>query len=491
MGSGSIDNPMDAQKGLGDKKDFVINLLEKYGITTRNGKLAVYLSDKDLKINLGNIEKNNNDVEVMIFKQAIAVGWDCPRACILVLFREWRSVVFSIQTVGRIMRMPEWHHYKDQDLNVGYVYTSLSDIGIAEDISRDYVTTYVGIRTDDIYEKVNLISYHQKRFREETRLSSDFVPVFFSAAEELKLKEKISLKHSLVDTKLIASGNIDNVDLEIKSIERKGTFSLPKNDVELQEAFDSFVRSNLVPYSPELRSIKRINDSIYRFFDKAFNMDESCWTQIQAIVLAEENQQIIINTIDRAKTLYQNKVGKDKNELVKNDEYWNVPAEINYNLSYIRKDYKKSIIQPYYAKSKGNSPISLFEEDSDVEVDFIQLLEKSKKVVWWFRNGKSDSTFFAIPYKEDGTERAFYVDFIVMLADGRLGLFDTKGGVFARTAKERAEGLQAYIEEQNTMGKNLFGGIVVEKDGSWRLNSNPIYNFNPNDLIDWGYLDLS
>ena len=203
--------------------------------------------------------------EVMIFKQAIAVGWDCPRAAILVLFREWKSMVFSIQTIGRIMRMPEHRHYKNEELNLGYVFTSLSDIGIAEDIAKEYITVFEGVRGDD-YKDLDLISYHSKRFREETRLSSDFVPVFLQAARELKLKDKISSEHSIVDTKIIASGKIIDIDKEVKSIEKKGTLDIPKNEVELQNAFDSFARESLSPFAPEKRSIKRINDSIYKFF---------------------------------------------------------------------------------------------------------------------------------------------------------------------------------------------------------------------------------
>ena len=199
---GSNVNPLmliqipDSRAGL-DKKDSVIQLLGKYGITTENGKLAIYLSEKDNKINLENIEKDENEVEVMIFKQAIAVGWDCPRAAILVLFREWKSMVFSIQTIGRIMRMPEHHHYKNLELNIGYVFTSLSDIGIAEDIAKEYITVFEGKRREG-YKNIDLQSYHSKRFREETRLSSDFVPTFFKAADELKLKDRISLKHRIV-----------------------------------------------------------------------------------------------------------------------------------------------------------------------------------------------------------------------------------------------------------------------------------------------------
>lgn len=493
---GSSVNPLmliqipDNRQGLINKKDAIIQLLAKYGITTESGRLAIYLSDRDSKINLENIEKNENEAEVMIFKQAIAVGWDCPRAAILVLFREWKSIVFSIQTIGRIMRMPEHYHYKSDGLNIGYVYTSLSDIGIAEDIAKEYITIFEGKRRDD-YKDINLASYHSKRFREETRLSSDFVPIFFKAADELKLKNKISLKHSIVDTKLIASGRIENVDVETKSVEKKGTLDIPKNEVELQNAFDYFARENLAPFAPELRSIKRINDSIYRFFDKEFKMGVDDWPKIQAVVLAEENRQAFIDVINRAKELYQEAVGKGKHELVENDEPWNVPAIINYNLTFVKKNYKKSIIQPYYSKTKGNNNLTLFEEDSDIEVDFIEYLEKAKQVKWWFKNGKQDGSYFAVPYVESGVDKPFYVDFIVMLNDGIVGLFDTKGGIYAETAKARAEGLVAYIAGENKNDKKIFGGIVIKEKSSWRYNDNKKYEYNLGDLKAWKFLDLN
>ena len=63
---GSNVNPLmliqipDNRQGLINKKDAIIKLLAKYGITTENGRLAIYLSDKDSKINLENMEKNEN-----------------------------------------------------------------------------------------------------------------------------------------------------------------------------------------------------------------------------------------------------------------------------------------------------------------------------------------------------------------------------------------------------------------------------------------------
>lgn len=495
--SGSGVNPLlliqlpDTRQGMPDKKIEVIALLKKFGYTTENGNLAVYLSEKDSKINLENIEKNENEVEVMIFKQAIALGWDCPRAQILVLFRQWKeeTLVFSLQTLGRIMRMPEQKHYSVSGLNTAYLYTSLSDINtkVANDIAHDF-KVFEGKRRKD-YKNIDLTSYHSKRFREETRLSSDFVPIFFKAASELKLKNRVSFKHSIVDTKLIASGKIYDVDKEAKNIQKKGTLNIPKNEVELQNAFDFFARENLAPFHPELRSIKRINDSIYKFFGAS--RDEDRWPEIQAMVLAEENRQAVIDVINWAKELYQEAVGKGKHELLKNDEPWNVPETINYNMDFIKKNYKRSIIQPYYAKIKGINGPTLFEEDSDIEVAFIEYLEKSKRVKWWFKNGKQDGSYFAVPYTENGQEKLFYVDFIVMLNDGRIGLFDTKGGIYAQTAIERARGLAKYIVVENKKSKKLFGGIVLRDKNSWRYNDNEKYEYNPNDLKNWKFLNLN
>src|SRR5581483_5345587 len=107
------------------------------------------------------------------------------------------------------------------------------------------------------------------------------------------------------------------------------------------------------PFAPELRSIKRINDSIYTAFGARRSEDE--WPKIQAMVLASENQQPVIDTINLAKEMYLDKVGTGKHEVVKNDESWNVPKIINYNLSYTKKDYKKSVIHPYYAHARVNT----------------------------------------------------------------------------------------------------------------------------------------
>lgn len=482
----------DTRRGMPDKREEVEAVLAKLGYTRKNGRLAVYLSESDNRVNLENIEKNESEVDVLIFKQAIALGWDCPRAAILVLFRQWKEVTmtFSIQTLGRIMRMPEHKHYKDEDLNIAYLFTSLSDINtrIVEGASSG-IRPLTSYRRKD-YKDIDLLSHHSKRFREETRLSADFLPIFLEAAKDKHFPQKIVMK--TVPTHIIKDASIVNPDLEISDIEAK-TFPMPKTEGELQFAFDMFVRGNLAPFAPETRSIKRINDAIYTAFGARRNEDE--WPRIQAFILADEKKsaemrQKVIDTINKAKEDYIRVVGKGKREVIPNDDPWNIPRAINYEKNSRKQDYKKSIIHPYYAHERGGETIGLF-EDSDVEVAFIEHLEESSKVAWWFRNGSQDGTYFAVPYHEHGAERLFYVDFIVMTKDGRTGLFDTKSGLTAQTAGPRAEGLAHYINDQNKKkGKKLFGGIVVQDRGSWRFNDAEVYEYNPNDLKTWEFLEL-
>lgn len=481
----------DKKKGIPDKKEDVLRMLAKFGYTKDDPRVAIYLTGKE-KINLDNIEKSENEVEVMLFKQAIALGWDCPRATILVLFRQWtdENITFSIQTLGRIMRMPEHKYYEHNELNKAYLYTSLPDIdtrieqgGMQGDVKP--------LQSDRIksYANIDLTSYHSKRFREETRLSSDFRADFMQAAKELNLKKKVSFKHSIVNTKLIASGRILDTDKEAQGIEKAGILALPKTELELQNAFDFFVRESLAPeFAPETRSIKRINESIYAFFGAS--RDEDRWPEIQAVVLAEENQQAVVNVINRSKELYQERVGKGKNKIIKNENPWNVPFSISYDLMHKKKNYKKSVLLPYFAKTKTNEDQqTIFEEDSGIEVDFIKFLEESKEVDWWFKNGVSDATFFAVPYIENDLEKPFYVDFIVKLKDGRIGLFDTKGGIYAATAGPRAEGLAKYIKKEKGK-KKIFGGIVIKDKKSWRYNDSEKYEYNPNDLKNWKFLEF-
>lgn len=102
-------------------QDGIERYFDSQGITYENGRLACWLSD--MHENLERIEAPDGKQEAVIIKQAVATGWDCPRAHILVKLRDNMDETFEIQTIGRIRRMPEARHYGSDLLDSCYLYT--------------------------------------------------------------------------------------------------------------------------------------------------------------------------------------------------------------------------------------------------------------------------------------------------------------------------------------------------------------------------------
>jgi type III restriction enzyme len=468
----------DKRQGENDLKDEVIQILKnKHNITVENGKLAIYLSED--KANLDNITRNDSEAEVMIFKQAIALGWDCPRASILVLFRDWQSFTFSTQTLGRILRMPEIKHYDNDELNIGYVFTNLGDLSILEDTAGNYLTIQYAKRADS-YPDLKLRSVYSKRFREVSRLSPQFIRDFLEAAKELNLKDRIKQDVQEVNIQLLANGIVENIDLHPEHVaESTERIQRKQNVMEIQKIFNSFVAENLPPYFPEPRSIGRVREAIYRFLQINFPMQYKFGgVKAQKLILSPENRQQFIDAINHAKYIYQQGVDKQRKEII--TVSWDIPTSRNFNNRFSPRPMNKSVMQPYYEAADASQP----------EKGFAAFLNDTlKDVEWFYRNGESDATAFAIPYSNaQGEEAPFYVDWIVKFTDGRIGLFDTKSGITAETAKTRAEGLVAYINVENEKGRKLFGGIVIKQNGSWLYNNNEHYEYNHKDLSPWKYL---
>ena len=484
---GSIVNPLvliqlpDRRSELDEKKEEIVRLLDqKFDVNESNGKLAIWLSD-DKSPSLTEIEKLDNGVEVLIFKQAIALGWDCPRASILVIFRELKSFTFTIQTIGRIMRMPEFKYYKHEELNRGYVYTNLSNVIIEGDELKDYVTINESRRDEKRYSSISLRSISLDRARERTRLSGQFVKIFNEIAMLYHLKEKINTSPRKIADFIIADGKIRNVD-QTGEIESHGTISIVSRSQEINRKFDLFVWKNCTPYAPA-DSSDRIKTAIYSFLKDNFGIEKYS-EKAQLVTLGFENVNHFEEVINRSKSAYENEVVKvlNKKRVVKVNSSWEIPQFIFYNEKYNIFSSRKSIMQPFYRYIDASKP----------EIEFMKYLDRAdNSVKWWFKNRESEPKYFAIEYYDgDGEISAFYVDFIVKFNNGSIGLFDTKLGRTASVefAKSKAEALQEYIKSENKKNKNLLGGIVIPADlsyVSWKINNNYVYTDDFNNNENW------
>jgi len=378
------------------------------------------------------------------------------------------------------MPEPEYGHYGIEELNYGYIYTNIDKIVIKEDLARGYIAIHTSRRRED-YENVALSSCYSERHRERTRLSPLFIELFLQEAKNYNLKGETDTDVEKIDLKLMSDWKAEDID-SLVGTTLVGDKPLEASAFDLQRLFDFFVRENLTPFYPEDRSVGRVKEAIYKFFEKEFGMEyRNTQESIVRTVLGNRNIQHFVNVIDKTKEIYQENV-RERELALAFDKDWNVPSSLNFGGDYIEESREKSIMQPFYSRNGWKT-----------EKAFIELLEKSEQVAWWFKNGDRDSTFFAVPYV-NGEEKPFYVDFIVKLKDERIGLFDTKSGITIKVSGPKMDGLYRYIQGENKRDSKLFGGIVTNTDqtryrGRWVYFDKPSSALKEN-LSNWKNLEM-
>ena len=478
-----------------DKKLFIESFLGEKGINKDNHKLAVWLTDEKVNQEAGLITKNDDTAEFLIFKQAVDTGWDCPRAQILVKFREIQSLVFEIQTVGRIMRMPEALHYKNDVLNKAFVYTNVKSFTVEYEKCNPNIIKSVLVRRDEKYVPLNLKSYYRNRidYGDITAsfnkvLDDTFCDYFgfkngdFSAsvvAKNLqKLKEKIDIKNLTGKDEIILNKNIDTKlfdHLSEEKIKSDENFQAYLSVDDKERAFENVINLNLNGYALK-RSLPIVKMALYRWFKKYVGVKllNGGIIYIQNIVL--NNYEVFGELFDKAVRAYEPVKDveiKDKN---KEAEEWNNEWEISESRNYNPNTYKPyDFYLSLYKHVKDKKAYLNF--DSDIEKTFIDFLEEHKeKIFWWWQNGNEHMALnFGIKYNGGST---FQPDFLVMFKNGTLGIFDTKAsGQREDENKFKAEALQKYIAEENQKKKKeiLVGGLVIKEGEHFRINSDEEY----------------
>lgn len=486
-----IQLPNDSSDKLSEKdneiKQLVIEHLRTKNILTDNGKLAVWLSKKEDKINLENISKNDNMVNVLLFKQAIALGWDCPRAAILVIFRELKQETFAVQTLGRILRMPEQKHYTDSALNIGYVYTNLTnDFVKIEPESTDYITMHFSKRKK-IYNNINLVSHYsvgetlqrnriglqfkealykvaQKRFG-ISMSSNDGNSIYFSNIEKMK-QHQVEMEVGKIEIAIPVNMDIDVTTVEDIEVKYKSKFA--KTTFELSQMFDHFCLDNCGEYQKD-GSWERIKYHLKLLFEDYFSYVEK-----ETFKVILKNEQTFIDLLNLAREEYEKIVQAEKaqkNKEIKTQN-WEVPDELIFNDKYVNYKANAPIMEPLYLINRGNQKVA----DSHTEQRFIEFLETQRnlnQIKWWYKNGSHGKEHFAIPYHQT---KLFYVDFVIHFNDDKIGLFDTKTPESDKDMVAKHNALIDYIADSNSNGRDIIGGIIINKNGSWRYCNSKIEN---------------
>jgi len=491
---------------VASKKDMVLSYLKRKEV--KESEIAIWLSGVgENKKNLELIEKNNNEVCFMIFKVAPATGWDCPRADILVMFREITSPIFHTQIIGRIKRMPEGHHYKKEELNKAYIYTNYSKnhiknikevengnkppiyyTKIKKEVKRIILETTYHYRTD--FNTLTPPPLWQKTMFKA--LDEAFGTKLQFVTENIKAVEgKIDLKQNQVKNQIIVDAEIESFDNFIKEIKEKSKnidYSFSQLDIERFYnllCFNELREQQLdeAKYNPS-RSWGQLKMSLNVWFSTRFGLDRGVWYKIIVNELLNQNSELK-KAIHRAlidfRKIYNIKIKEKEEKDIFNleipeietsftDDFEELSTQKNaYEKFYIKKDYK----------GKEN------------EVGFINFLE-SQNIEWWQKQNDSGRNVFSIEYydTQENKIRLFNLDFIIKTKN-KIYLLDTKLGFTAKSQEtaDKNKALQIWIKNNKKFYDfELVGGIIDFKHPNWRINRKEKYIYE--NEKDWENLNI-
>lgn len=475
------------------KMELVKGYLRDKGIPDH--KVAVWLSNT--KENLDEIEKNDSEIEFLIFKQAAATGWDCPRASVLVMFREIRNPVFHTQTIGRVLRMPEARYYPEQELNKAYLYTNYERNQVKANwstLGTNKPFIYTSKRKDGI-DPIKLESTFMSR-PDYNDLGDSFQNIFEKVANDYfeinykdsvasvkkKLEQKgLSFDNLHIENQLIVDAEIENYDNFVQELVDQGTDlgkDTSKNDlirIYNMLCFDIIAKQEDEHrrFAPA-RSWGKLKTALNVWIEKISKESRDNYYKLIVKDLLRVDSQlknVIDDSLLEYRPIREEEVHKkaSRSKATVTLEIPNEILEYNEDFEEIKKDVKKCAMSPFYLQKEYLG--------KDNETKFMKYIESKDSVDWWYKNGDEGSDYFAVPYydEEKHRERLFYPDWIIKLKNGNIIIVDTKKGDTASSneTKSKAEAFQEWIKNQKR--KDLFGGIVVEFSGTWKINSNKTY----------------
>jgi len=482
------------------KKDVVLDFLRSRGVDIE-AKVALWF-DKNKK-NLEYISDNDDEIDFLLFKQAAGTGWDCPRAHVLVMFREITSSTFYAQTVGRILRMAEPHNKEDfkntPDLRTGFLYTNYH-----RDEIKD-IETVVGNKPETLFTSI------KDEFREDIKgfeIESAFISrvdygdlassamfqksliksmdEYFGLTHDdilhkpsVKLRAKgIDLAPRLTD-RLVVDAQFENIDQMSFDFRMKGgeyNLSLSVNDIEkLFNFYCYYVLTEQTDEDAKITNIARswspLKSALRVWSRKSLSLYSLDFYKIFVNDIMKEAHSVLKPAITKALKDYRpilNKILKDRKSKAEKREAPVFTIKKTYSFTDDFDLVKQSlcILQECYLKKEYSG--------RDNELRFIKYIDKSEKVHWWFKNGDSGKDYFSLKYYNttEQDEKLFYPDWIVRLVDDRIGIFDTKSGLTLNT-EGRGRGLARKLHD---LGKNFVGGIVRFANGIYEYCASSDYD---------------
>lgn len=418
---------------LPNNSDLLLDTVEKFfenkGLTYKNEKLALWLSGRHE--NLDSISNNNANQIAVIIKQAVATGWDCPRASILVKLRENMDETFEIQTIGRIRRMPEAKHYDNDILDSCYLYTfdSKFTAGVKYSLGKcalDAKTLFLknGYKSFSLIkeQRTMITDVHDPR-RALCSIALYMKKEFNLTNNKAENKTRLKTKGFIFSKKIIRntiSGNITTLN----EIVEGNDF----NDIRFSETINTHIHGR--EYHNRVGRIgleigleySYMNTIIGKLFGQKFTYHDKLLSlsirELYAFVI--NNMDLLKNIAREAMAVTLEQVSLDLKNI--SEREFRIPQSTMFTYDSTSKIQSESIKNVYSGYLLSAEP------RSSSERKFEKFCENCNVVDWFYKNGDKGEEYLSILYLDNSNrQKLFYPDYIVSL-NNEIWIVETKGG---------------------------------------------------------------
>lgn len=435
--------------------------LADMGYTENSGLVASWFSG-DHPDHPEEIKKLDGQYAFLLFKQAIATGWDCPRAKILVKLREGGTERFNIQMVGRIRRMPLREHYDNDLIDNCYLYT----------LDSQFTEGLTSALNDSFYT----YQYRRKQTAPNIVLTKETLDGSDRFAVNPEAVVKVVRATMLKECDLDHDGRLNKHEMEIskgyvfgtklKTTAIEGVARTTHDMLSLNTIFGGEHQINNHDDGFIIRDAKRkiaraigvdenISNNALRILFGPEDMQMSLLSEeeitferehklLSDMTLREYNAFLVNNRdklVDLFSEISENEIGEIKETGVLVSD-WSIPPYQYY------KQHKKMAATAIMGKNAfdnyGNN-ILIAPNRTVTEVEFERWCEGYDAVKHIYKNGDKGDEYFSIIYRKAFRRSNFYPDYIIQLENGDVWVIEAKGGM---TADGSSNNIDGYAEKK-------------------------------------------
>ncbi len=359
-------------------------------------------------------------IRYIITVNALAEGWDCSFAYVLVSVANIGSSVAVEQIIGRIMRLPNAKRKSNEDLNRSYVFAS------ARNFNEAASQIISGLESNG-YSKLDLVDSSELKpkyaFEVERNFDKDFgVPKIALEDEELTFEELIGEKFELAkqdaefDFKVLYDSDgkaildVDTKDKWIRGAQQILTITYnDKNcsEKELIQWLDKKLRFTMLDKDDKVAFLEKVIKHLLTKHANKFTLQD---ISVNRYTLQSQLEEKINKTLaDYSKEQFDECLKQGK---IKAKTFETFPETITL-LSESNEEFNKN----YYKK---------IDKLNKEELNFIRRvdLDSLPNIEFWIRNMEKKDRFF---YLQGWQRNKFYPDFIALTKKGNILVLEWKG----------------------------------------------------------------